>query len=84
MDALVHEIGDGDHGEGECAEEVVGAGGKERRGNVPKQEYGNACERDDSEEDWDGSVGSIETGVHRERLSHRGTCLVRRRVFECS
>ena len=51
MDALVDEVGDGDHGEREGTEEVVSAGGKERWGDVPEQECGDPCERDDSEED---------------------------------
>jgi hypothetical protein len=51
MDALVDEVGDSDHGEREGSEEVVSAGGKEGRGDVPEQECGDPCERDDSEED---------------------------------
>ena len=72
MNALVDEVGDGDHCKRQCAEEIVGAGGKERRGDVPDEECDDACERDDSEEDGDGSVGSIETGVHGKRVTRLG------------
>lgn len=64
MNGLIDEVGERDHGERKGAEKVVGAGGKEGRGNVPHQESGNAGERDGSQEDGDGSVGSVEAGVH--------------------
>jgi hypothetical protein len=64
MDGLVDEVGEGDHGERKSAEEVVGACRKQGRSNVPHEQNGNAGERDGSQEDRDGAVGSIKTGVH--------------------
>jgi len=71
VDALIDEVGERDHDERKCAEEVVGSGGEEVGGGVPSQQRRDARESEDSEDDRDCPVGPVETGVHRVRLSQK-------------
>lgn len=69
MHALVDEVADCDHSKREGAEEIVGAGRKERRINVPDEKCEDARERNDAEYGGNGPVGAVETSVHRTSIA---------------
>src|SRR5258708_36362922 len=64
MRRLVGEIGNGNHGQRECGEKIMGFGRKDAGSDVPGEEQHDACERDHAKDRRQGSSAPVKTNVH--------------------